>query len=178
MKNGCAKLVMAIAATCLVLPGMAISGSREDLDLEMADQAILSSLVYERSAETRTRCARDRYSCAHVDPAELGLSLIAARTSQKSITHLGSLLRYRLDGGLSESYTCNVLTKGGVMTQILAKLDEKALQRQCQGESAEFYRRYKGMFAAPTDVCASVENIAERRNELLLALKGGKKCQD
>lgn len=77
----------------------------------MADKAILWALISASTKEERKACSLSYFACKAAE-AELGLAYMAANDNKEFLTSLSNIMRYKIDAGLSESYTCYLLSKG------------------------------------------------------------------
>ncbi|HBA7153110.1 TPA: hypothetical protein RPQ18_004740, partial [Escherichia coli] len=77
----------------------------------MADKAILWALISASTKEGRKACSLSYFACKAAE-AELGLAYMTANDNKEFLTSLSNIMRYKIDAGLSESYTCYLLSKG------------------------------------------------------------------
>jgi len=152
-------------------------GSREERELAMAENAILTSLMVAQNQASRYMCSQNAYACVGPDRSELALALIASRNSSNSLNSLANLVRFRIDGGLSEDFVCYTLDKGKNIAKYLKKLNPKMLEKRCRTELSEVTRRNKGLFTETTlEVCAEPATIKERVRDLLESLRTSERC--
>ena len=167
-------IVLILAPVILAIAGDA--PSRDLREIQMAESAILESLVISRNPPTQQLCAQEPVACVE-DKAELGLALIAAKKSAK--TNLANLLRYRFDAGLSTDYVCYVL-RDREMSLLLNSLNPEALAGKCESDT----KKMIGAFGARFDsldvksICRSADEISKYRAELLNGLNRKTKCRD
>lgn len=139
--------------------------------LQLGEQAILMSMAV-TSAELH---GNQGLKGPGPNPFELGLAVIAARNSRRSLQALAALVRFRFDGMFSEEYDMAVLAKGSRIEKSLRSLNRKLLHQQCAAdldnlqEDKPYAPFIKG--ASEADVCESVSGIKEHVHELLGALE-------
>lgn len=146
--------------------------SREARELLMGEQAILSSLL-----RAKANVPRSPIMDLGPDKAELGLALIGARNSSASQVSLARLMRYQMDGALSEDYTCYVLGKGKSFIRILQNINSKNLDVVCRAE----VRNLTVSLATFTDfnadlICKNGRQIQKDILEYAKELKKGTRC--
>jgi len=153
------------------------SKSRDDREIEMADQAIFWSLAASASPLGQLECSRTQVACSD-DRAELALALLAAKSSPRSISVLANLLRYRIDAGLAEDFTCFVLARRP-STKYLSRLSASKLRQSCEIEVKQAVEKNPQLLngVAVNSICTSEDAINTKRIELLVALSKGKTCE-
>ena len=70
-------------------------------------------------------------------------------------------LRFKLDGGLAEDFTCELIRRRDQASEMLRVIDAKSLRAQCDREFAEVTRSANKLFE-PKDavlICRSEEQI-------------------
>lgn len=159
----------------VLLGGGGQNSLRELREINMADQAILETLVLSVAPSTKYSCSKNRYACSGPDKASLGLALIGSRKSRASLQALSTLVRYQLDGELSESFSCQVLEKQGAIAAYIRDMDVGKLERRCVEDVRAFTKR-NAIEAPLRAVCADAKSIVERRDELLKLLKARAVC--
>lgn len=87
-------------------------------ELDLADKAILWALISASTKEGRKACSLSYFACKAAE-AELGLAYMAANDNKEFLTSLSNIMRYKIDAGLSESYTCYLLSKGKIIRPYL-----------------------------------------------------------
>ena len=92
----------------------------------MADKAILWALISASTKEGRKACSLSYFACKAAE-AELGLAYMAANDNKEFLTSLSNIMRYKIDAGLSESYTCYLLSKGKIIRPYLKNLNPHQL---------------------------------------------------
>lgn len=154
------------------------ANQREKRETTMSEQAVLSALVTANHSTGKYLCTQHPITCLGPNSAELGLALIASRDTKTSLSSLASLVRYRMDAGLSEGYTCYVLSKGRKITRYLSELNSNTLQSACRGEFARIGKTAGGLLDAvePTTVCSNSNQIKERVQSLIDAIVSGRQC--
>lgn len=178
------KYIALIISFIFLLPSIAFSGSewqkvtREDRELAMAEHTIIASLIIQTSPESRYLCAQNAYACIGKPDPYLALSLIAARNSISSLGVLANVLRYNMDGALSEDYDCYVLSKGKMIVPYLRKLKPEELRKKCENDFNQFLNRYEGLFnkANSAVVCSDPTEIKRRVTGLLDAISRSATC--
>ncbi|QUL83281.1 hypothetical protein IMO16_00460 [Escherichia coli] len=96
----------------------------------MADKAILLALISASTKEGRKACSLSYFACKAAE-AELGLAYMAANDNKEFLTSLCNIMRYKIDAGLSESYTCYLLSKGKIIRPYLKNLNPLQLAADC-----------------------------------------------
>ncbi|NHR23004.1 hypothetical protein HA159_19430 [Escherichia coli] len=96
----------------------------------MADKAILWALISASNKEGRKACSLSYFACKAAE-AELGLAYMAANDNKEFLTSLSNIMRYKIDAGLSESYTCYLLSKGKIIKPYLKNLNPLQLAADC-----------------------------------------------
>ncbi len=151
--------------------------SREERELAMAEDAIFWSRVASASSFVREACSRNSFACSD-DRAELGLALLAAKSSSAAIDALTGLLRYRIDGGLSEDFTCYILKKKKAAQKSLVRLKPESLYEKCVSEvalrAAQQPNVLRGVGAS--EICTSTADLDAKRRALIAQLTNGKQC--
>lgn len=151
------------------------STNRNDRETQMAERAILTSLVVAHNARSRFLCTESPYACLGVDQGEIGLALLG---SQNKNDMLANLLRFRLDGSLAEDFQCYVLKRGKRIVPTIKSLNSAKLHAVCTAEVSQFVKNNSSIIDADVSnsVCADESFIIEQKNELLKSLAEGKKC--
>lgn len=99
-------------------------------ELDLADKAILWALISASTKEGRKACSLSYFACKAAE-AELGLAYMAANDNKEFLTSLSNIMRYKIDAGLSESYTCYLLSKGKIIRPYLKNLNPLQLAADC-----------------------------------------------
>ena len=175
------KYLIAMMVSLHILPasvGHADARSYEKEHLIMAEASIVTTLMADAYSKSKYRCTQHDYTCLGAHQSELGLALISARNTKLSRESLAKLLRFNLDGALSEDYTCQVLEKGQLIITELNGLNSKRLKIDCLKEIEATIRKTGKKFDGfdSTKICAPNEAILEKRVELLKLLKQNKTC--
>jgi len=178
------KFIALIISFIFVLPFNAFSVSerqketREDRELAMAENAILTSIIVGKNPASQYLCTQNAYACMGPSRAYLALALIAAKNSSRSLESLANVLRYRIDGALSEDYDCYVLSKGKTIVPYLQKLNPEELAKKCKDETNQVLQKNKGLFKETTsaEVCSEPTMIKEQVKDLLHAIRNSAKC--
>jgi len=108
--------------------------------------------------------------CLGVSQAEIGLALIAARSSPGSLKALSELARFKLDGSLAEDYSCNVLRKGSKLKKWMEATTPSQLRNRCVAEYDAITRSHASVFPA-----SEVNLVCRTEAEIVAAL--GKLCK-
>ncbi|MGV3581663.1 MAG: Imm57 family immunity protein [Methylophilus sp.] len=174
------RLTLLITLLCYAILSNAVSNieSREIRELNLAENAIFTSLIVDSNPSSQSLCTQNAYACLGPDSSELGLALIAAKNSPQALTSLGNIMRYRLDGALSEDYSCYVLEKGKKLQRILKKIKPETLESNCKNEIIDFEKKHKNLFeeGSLVGVCSDKNAIKERLKNLLISIGNAKKC--
>lgn len=149
---------------------------QEESDLRMANVAVAAGIAMGASEQTRTRCAVS--PCLGVSQAELGLALIAARSSSASLKALAELSRFKLDGSLAEDYSCSALRKGSKLKKWIGVTGPSELRVRCIAEYSAVTRSHTGVFpASEADlVCRKEVEIVAAQEALLGILRAEHAC--
>lgn len=169
-------------ATALLLAlvsalAMADDETREMREIKMADDAVFWALVASVSEEGRVACSQNALACSG-DRGELGLALLGGKKSSESLKAFASMLRYRLDAGLSEDFTCYALGKGRSMSRELIGIKPSELRADCEQKFK------KAEAASPSllrgvdvnSICSTEARIREISSALADGVKHGKRC--
>jgi hypothetical protein len=161
-----------VALNLLAGQGGVHKDSSELDDLKMANEAFLGSLAVQLSPKGRSMCRDNSAACVGPDRGEMGLALLAARSSRRSLVALARLVRFRLDGAYAEEYDSYVLDKGGAIRGILLALHPNDLRAQCSREFAELAQSYRSALEGVSEdmVCADRTSVQERVRRLLEAI--------
>lgn len=102
-------------------------------EIEMAESAILWSLVSANTYEGKKLCFESIFACHQMD-ADLGLAYINQGDGVEYLTSLSEIVRYNIDAGVSESYTCNILDKWKLIEPYFKKISPEKMREKCMGE--------------------------------------------
>ena len=108
----------------------AVTVNQFQRELDLADKAILWALISASTQEGRKACSLSYFSCKAAE-AELGLAYMAANDNKAFLTSLSRIMMYKIDAGLSESYTCYLLSKGKIIRPYLKNLNPHQLVADC-----------------------------------------------
>ncbi|HFO2845060.1 TPA: Imm57 family immunity protein, partial [Escherichia coli] len=100
----------------------AVTVNQFQRELDLADKTILWALISASTQEGRKACSLSYFSCKAAE-AELGLAYMAANDNKAFLTSLSRIMMYKIDAGLSESYTCYLLSKGKIIRPYLKNLN-------------------------------------------------------
>jgi Immunity protein 57 len=169
-------------ATALLLAlvsalAMADDEPREAREIKMADDAVFWAQVASVSEEGRVACSQNALACSD-DRGELGLALLGGKNAPASLKAFASMLRYRLDAGLSEDFTCYALDKGRSVFRELIGIKPSELRADCEQKFK------KAEAASPTllrgvdvdSICSTEARIRELSSTLADGVKHGKRC--
>ncbi|HFP1881980.1 TPA: Imm57 family immunity protein, partial [Escherichia coli] len=104
----------------------AVTVNQFQRELDLADKTILWALISASTQEGRKACSLSYFSCKAAE-AELGLAYMAANDNKAFLTSLSRIMMYKIDAGLSESYTCYLLSKGKIIRPYLKNLNPHQL---------------------------------------------------
>lgn len=152
--------------------------SREEREIALANDGILTSLLVARHPSGQYFCVTSKYACIGPDKAELSLALIGARDTNASMRLLSEILQYKIDGALSEDFTCYVLSKKKKMIQFLRQVDARALVEACRERVRVSIKANAGLFDGIdiNSICASDSEITSKKKELIDELRMRKMC--
>lgn len=152
--------------------------TREQRVAEMAHQAILIQLLILRNPASHSLCEQNRYACLGPNPAELGLATLGVQSGRASDTELLKILRYRIDAGLFEDYSCYMLQRGKGLADILHGLNPSAINALCKQEVSDKIKKYGALFdrLRVENVCANELEIKRHLDELRDAIGRGAQC--
>ena len=136
----------------------------------MADKAILWALISASTKEGRKACSLSYFACKAAE-AELGLAYMAANDNKEFLTSLSNIMRYKIDAGLSESYTCYLLSKGKIIRPYLKNLNPLQLAADC-------IETKKIIDINSVNICSDDKNIKLRVNSTIMAIDDSIKCID
>ncbi|QWP77212.1 hypothetical protein J5226_02055 [Lysobacter sp. K5869] len=156
-------------------PGGSPAAPREVREIKMADQAVLETLALSVSPSTMYRCSKSAATCSGPNKASLGLALLAARNSKASLEALAQLVRYQLDGEISEDFTCHISEKGKAVAPYLINLNPERLLRRCVDDLGKF-KTNSGLDIPSGEVCSDVKTISEKKGELIEMINSRSKC--
>jgi hypothetical protein len=148
--------------------------TREQRLIDHARYCLVNDIVVGSLSDGAT-LDRARMSCR---AGELGLAFIGEKSSQRSLEALAGLRRYVLDGGLGESYSCYVLSKGDKVVNLLKKLNPQKEHEACE---AEVVRRTAELGLNAKDVhlgrvCASPADVNSWVKDMSAAVGAHRKC--
>ena len=123
----------------------------EEREIEMARHAILASLATSTKLGSAQRCMKEEYACVIADPIDLSVSLLASKNSDNALQALAGLLRYELDAGPAEDYTCRVLDKGARIKPSLIHQDKRKLRTDCETELTALVAKNLKLFSGIGD---------------------------
>lgn len=163
-------LVAIIASVCVA------ARADERSDLEAANAAIAADLIIRSSPSTRTRCVDT--PCLGPTQSELGLAVIAGRNTSASLKSLAELIRFRLDGGLGEDYSCVVAKKGRGLRKWLAEMNPTQVEKLCKKEYLSLTAAHSKSFPGSDSalICRSVDEIQAAQKETLEMLDSKRTC--
>lgn len=170
------QIVATLVLTSLPFCSFAASG-REKREIEMAENAIFWSLVVAGSQAGQTACSEDAHACSE-DRADLALALLSSKTSPEAVQAFAALLRYPMDAGLSENYSCYVLLKKDPAIKFFLRLKPAAMREKCEHEVLNAARQQPGLLRDVTSgaFCTRAADIEAKRMELIAQLAKHKRC--
>lgn len=155
----------------------AAENNRTQREAKMAESAVFWALIASESATARQDCLASALACSD-DRADLGMALLGAKDSKQDYENLASLMRYKIDAGFSESYTCYILSKGTKILSSLRKADSEAMVNTCSLElkaaSISSPKILNGI--DPNKICESSEHIQQKTKNFIEAIGLKKTC--
>lgn len=155
----------------------------DDLDMEgrqlrMAEQTILWSKINGANPKVHELCKDHEFACIGDVAGELAIALIAARDTPRSRSALVRLVRFKLDAGGGEDFSCHVLNKGKAVRSLLLKVNPDSLRLECEAEFANLMKSNSDMPEGPTadQVCATPKSIRTRITGLASAIDQKQPC--
>lgn len=141
----------------------------EQRNIEMANHAIVASLVVAASEKGRYLCSEAPLSCLGADDGELALALLENIRSGDSDRAIAELLRFRLDAAYEESYECTLANERKRLKTYLNAISPVVLHERCVGEVRKFLdraKRYTGNVDV-SRVCLTPKEIVAKRSNLV-----------
>jgi hypothetical protein len=174
------KLVFIFSTVMFIIGySLAFASDKNDEVIRMAEHAILANLVLETSEHGRYLCVNDKMACLGSNQAEMGLAIIASKNDAKYYVRLVNLMKYQMDGALSEEYTCYMLDSGDKLKKYLNKIKPKALENNCLSEFKKFTKNKPFLGTVNSkDVCRSSTSIKKEIDDFLNAIVRKDKCSD
>lgn len=155
------------------------ASDRDDDNIRMAEHAIMATLVVQSSQNGRYLCSRDKMACLGSNQADMGLAIIGGKNDDKHIARLADLVRYQMDGGFAEEYTCYVLERGSKLNKHFEKIDFKRLEDKCLSEFKAFTKNKAYLGAVDyKQVCRDSASIKIEIDKLLGGIARKNKCID
>ena len=158
--------VLLLSAAAVISPAFAGENSS---DLDMARHAIAYTLLNAQSPKGRYACSTDNYACSGPDKSDMALALLARIQGKEANRAIAALSAFKLDGHLSETYTCLVARRAASIRPELKSLKPADARASCLAFAARLIDRstlYRDL--APTSICATESDIASRLKELSL----------
>ncbi|EPT6264560.1 Imm57 family immunity protein, partial [Escherichia coli] len=147
-------------------------------ELDLADKAILWALISASTKEGRKACSLSYFACKAAE-AELGLAYMAANDNKEFLTSLSNIMRYKIDAGLSESYSCYLLSKGKIIRPYLKNLNPHQLAADCIETVNKIKDKNKKIIDINSvNICSNDKNIKWRVNSTIMAIDDSIKCID
>lgn len=170
------------AALCNAQEGSTVKSAAtraESEDIQEANKAVLLKLAVVTSPKGQSLCSENPLACIGPDRAELALSLIAARNTDASNVALASLVRFRLDGELAETYSCRLLDKGKPFVKQLVALSADSLRAECHREFEKLANPLDSDLGGVREeyVCRSVADIKREIELTLKAIRSNRHCE-
>jgi immunity protein 57 of polymorphic toxin system len=161
----------------------ASSARSSDLDMEgrqlrMADQTVLMRIMVAVNPRSQYLCTENKFACFGGDPGELAVALIAARDTPRSRSALVRLVRFKLDAGYGEDFSCHILTKGKSVRSLLSKANPDNLRMECEADFKKLIESHGDMFEGLTadQVCAKSDSIRTQIADLVTAIDQKQPC--
>lgn len=156
----------------------AVTVNQFQRELDLADKAILWALISASTQEGRKACSLSYFSCKAAE-AELGLAYMAANDNKAFLTSLSRIMMYKIDAGLSESYTCYLLSKGKIIRPYLKNLNPHQLVADCIETVYKIKDKNKKIIDIDSvNICNDNKNINWRVNSTIVAIDDSIKCID
>lgn len=154
------------------------SPSREAREVELAERVILLSRLQFASPSVRHFCQQWQGLCVASESIELALAFMGRKETDASISVLVDIVRFRLDAGVGEDYTCYVLAHKDDGLRALKSVDAEKLHDRCLAEVSSMQSDARVSFAdvEVTHVCSDSAFIRARIKELISAIEGGRFC--
>ncbi len=96
---------------------------------------------------------------------------MAANDNKEFLTSLSNIMRYKIDAGLSESYTCYLLSKGKIIRPYLKNLNPLQLAADCiETENKIKDKNKKIIDINSVNICSDDKNIKLRVNSTIMAI--------
>lgn len=158
---------------------MSGSSPRGEREIDMAENAIFSSLIISKNPKSQYLCTQNYYACLGVNQAELGLALMSVLDTESSLSAFINLVRYRLDAGLAEDFECYALKKGKKLLKHLRAMNPKKLKLFCHDKVQRIVKTNNEKFSEldPTIVCSDEHQIKKSVTELLALIEKGIECE-
>ena len=156
-----------------------VGNDRMDREIHMAEQAIFWGVVASQSGEARDLCAKSYLACSD-DRMDLGLSLLARIGSDDSRAAMAGVLRFKIDGGISESYICLLLDESSFFASLISTIDAKSLRDECEGEFLRARNFNESLLhdVHVDDVCSTIDEIEVRNNFILSEIRLNHSCSE
>ncbi|WCE05420.1 Imm57 family immunity protein [Pseudoxanthomonas sp. JBR18] len=154
-------LAVLSAGIYLSAGAVAAESGRPERDLNTAEEALITSLLAHRSSQAKYICVQNNYACLGVDPVESSMALFSASQDQSAKEKLFSAIRFKLDAGAAEDFSCYIsLMNQNDLKRLISNSNSHSLMKRCQ----EDVRRAKKRIGYPlsaeaSDVCQSEEKI-------------------
>lgn len=150
---------------------------REDRVLALANGSILATLIVSNSENGRNVCNDNKLACVGGDRAELGILILGESSKTKYVKGLVELVRYQLDGAVSEDFTCYVLEKKEKALASLQRLNYVQLKEQCENQYNIFIKNNPSLGKTnEKTICRSVIEMKQQVTELIQAIKQKRSC--
>ncbi|SRR6266568_540841 len=151
--------------------------SREDRVLALANYSILGTLIIYNSVNGHNLCNDNKLACVGGDRAELGILILGESSKIKYVQGLVELVRYQLDGAVSEDFTCYVLEKKEKALASLFKLNYVQLKERCSNEYNTFIKNNPGLGETnEKTICRSIREMKQQVAELIQTIKQKRSC--
>jgi hypothetical protein len=174
------RLVPLAVALGLVYPApVRPDDDRETREVRLAESSLLWGMVTTSAVQGRAAC--EPYSPVRCCPdrMDLALALLGNKQSAVALEALAALVRFRLDGSVSEDFHCYVLAKGKPLLKQLRKVVPADLVARCEREVTDAKKGTEGIDEVqPTAICRGRAEIEAEIRMIASAIAAGRKCAD
>lgn len=173
------KAIFFIVLTMLSYFSGSAVAEQKQRELKVAEEAILWGKISASTKKGRTACSRSTFACRDSD-SELGLAYIAMGNDSSSLILLSNIIKYKMDAGLSESYTCYLLDKGMAISSFLKKINPRQLEDNCVKQVFLIKKNNAPRFSDLNVeyICNDKDDIKMRVESIVSAIDNSIKCID
>jgi len=171
------KLLLSFLILAIYAADVHSDGDREAKEIALAENSIFWALIVSASPAGRQLCYENQMFCSD-DRASLGLALLAAKNSKKSLVGFVELMRFRMDGGLSEDFSCYVIAKRTTVLKPLEKMNPKLVHEKCISEVRQAIKVRPDLSkdVSVSTICAEPNDINKKRKEFKKWIASHKSC--